>query len=61
MYRVTNLRVYVFAAWTLSGLALSGSIGAASAQDAALGEKVFLKCKVCHQIGEGAKIAVVRC
>jgi cytochrome c len=58
MYRVTNLRVYLLAAWTLLGLALSGSIGAASAQDAALGEKVFLKCKACHQIGEGAKIAV---
>jgi cytochrome c len=37
---------------------LSGSIGAASAQDAALGEKVFLKCRACHQIGEGAKNAV---
>ena len=34
------------------------SIGAAHAQDAALGEKVFLKCKACHQIGEGAKNAV---
>jgi cytochrome c len=55
---VTNLRLCFFAAWTLSGLALSGSIGAASAQDAALGEKVFLKCKICHQIGEGAKIGV---
>lgn len=30
----------------------------ASAQDAAAGEKVFLKCKVCHQIGEGAKNGV---
>jgi cytochrome c len=55
---VTNLRVYVFAAWTVSGLALSGAMGAANAQDAALGEKVFLKCKICHQIGEGAKNAV---
>jgi cytochrome c len=50
---VTNLRVCVFAA-----LALSGSIGVAAAQDAALGEKVFFKCKACHQIGEGAKNAV---
>ena len=25
------------------------------AQDAALGEKVFNKCRACHQIGEGAK------
>ena len=58
MDRVRNLRLYIFAAWSLSGLALLGSMGAASAQDAALGEKVFLKCKACHQIGEGAKDAV---
>jgi cytochrome c len=50
---VTNLRVHVFVA-----LALSSSIGTAAAQDAPLGEKVFLKCKACHQIGEGAKNAV---
>ena len=50
---MTNLRVYVLAA-----SALLGSLGAASAQDAAAGEKVFLKCKACHQIGEGAKDAV---
>jgi cytochrome c len=50
---VTILRVHVFAAF-----ALLGSIGVAAAQDAALGEKVFLKCKACHQIGEGAKNAV---
>ena len=56
---VRNLGIYFsFAAWTLSALALSGSIDTANAQDAALGEKVFLKCKACHQIGEGAKIAV---
>ena len=30
----------------------------ASAQDAALGEKVFAKCKVCHQIGETAKNSI---
>ena len=58
MDRVKNLRLYFFAAWSLCGLALLGSMGAASAQDAALGEKVFLKCKACHQIGEGAKDAV---
>ncbi len=52
-----DLRGYVFA-FALSGLAMSGSIGAATAQDAAAGEKVFLKCKACHQIGEGAKNAV---
>ena len=50
---MTNLRVSIFAA-----MALFGSLGAARAQDAALGEKVFLKCKACHQIGEGAKDAV---
>jgi cytochrome c len=50
---VTNLRVYVLAA-----VVLAGSVSAAGAQDAALGEKVFLKCKACHQIGEGAKGAV---
>ena len=50
---VTYLRSLGFAA-----LALVGSIGAAAAQDATLGEKVFLKCKACHQIGEGAKNAV---
>ena len=32
--------------------------GQASAQDAAAGEKVFLVCKVCHQVGENAKNAV---
>jgi cytochrome c len=55
---VRNLQVYFFVAWTLSGLALSGALDAANAQDAALGEKVFLKCKICHQVGEGAKNAV---
>jgi cytochrome c len=28
--------------------------GGARAQDAAAGEKVFIKCRACHQIGEGA-------
>jgi cytochrome c len=50
---VTDLQVYVFAAFVVAG-----SAGAAGAQDAALGEKVFLKCKACHQVGEGAKNAV---
>lgn len=31
---------------------------AAAEGDAALGQKVFLKCKACHQIGENAKNAV---
>ena len=60
---MTNRRVYAFAAIALVGsallgLVLLGSLSTASAQDAALGEKVFFKCKACHQIGEGAKNAV---
>jgi cytochrome c len=38
---------------------LAGTTGLAQAAgDAAEGEKVFVKCKICHQIGEGAKNAV---
>jgi cytochrome c len=40
--------------FSLVGAALLASMGAAMAQDAAAGEKVFAKCKICHQIGEGA-------
>jgi cytochrome c len=47
---------FQFCAFT--ALAFAASIGVAAAQDAAAGEKVFLKCKACHQIGEGAKNAV---
>ena len=32
--------------------------GAALAQDAAAGEKIFAQCRACHQIGESAKNAV---
>ena len=32
--------------------------GAALAQDAAAGEKVFAQCRACHQVGETAKNAV---
>ena len=35
-----------------------GFSGSAMAQDAAAGEKVFIKCKACHQIGETAKNGV---
>ncbi len=43
----------------LAALAASTGISAADeAGDPAAGEKVFAKCKVCHQIGEGAKNAV---
>jgi cytochrome c len=36
-------------------VALVAGVSAAAAQDAAAGEKVFAKCKICHQIGENAK------
>ena len=41
--------------FSLAGAALLASMSASMAQDAAAGEKVFAKCKICHQIGEGAK------
>lgn len=41
------------------GLLLAGSLSAAAwAQDAAAGEKDFVVCRACHQIGPGAKNAV---
>ena len=36
-------------------IAWVASTGVASAQDAAAGAHVFLKCKACHQIGDNAK------
>lgn len=47
------MRGLVFAA--LLAAACSGEV---QAQDAAAGEKVFVVCKACHQIGEGAKNVV---
>ncbi len=44
--------------FTLSVGILLASAGAASAQDTAAGEKVFLKCRACHQVGETAKNGV---
>jgi cytochrome c len=41
--------------FSFAGAALVASIGTSAAQDAAASEKVFAKCKICHQIGEGAK------
>lgn len=38
--------------------ASAASVTAQDAGDPAAGEKVFAKCKVCHQIGEGARNAV---
>ena len=39
-------------------LLIAAATGPAPAQDAAAGEKDFLVCRACHQIGPGAKIAV---
>lgn len=39
-------------------LALILTPGAAMAQDAAAGEKVYLQCRACHQVGPTAKNAV---
>ena len=39
-------------------IAVAASAESAVAADAEAGAKVFVKCKACHQIGEGAKIAV---
>lgn len=41
------------------GILISSALsGAVYAQDAGHGEKIFLRCKACHQIGEGAKTLV---
>jgi cytochrome c len=39
----------------IAGMAVSLTAGSALAQDAAAGEKVFQKCRACHQIGDGAR------
>jgi cytochrome c len=47
------IRSYLIASAILVGLATS-----AHAQDAAAGEKEFVVCKACHQIGPNAKNAI---
>jgi cytochrome c len=43
----------------IAALALAGAVsGRAAAQDAAAGEKAFVVCRACHQVGPNAKIAV---
>jgi cytochrome c len=42
----------------LVALFVVAGLGQASAQDAAAGERVFLVCKACHQVGDTAKNAV---
>jgi cytochrome c len=47
--------VKLFVGMIIGAAAFVGASSAALAQDAAAGEVVFKKCKVCHQIGDGAK------
>ena len=42
----------------LATLFMAAGFGQAHAQDAAAGEKVFVVCKACHQVGDRAKNAV---
>jgi cytochrome c len=51
----TREEIVKLASFSIAGAALVASISAAAAQDAAAGEKVFIICKACHQIGENAK------
>ena len=44
--------------WVLAVATIAAMPAAAQAADAEAGKTVFNKCKVCHQIGEGAKNAV---
>lgn len=46
------MKVTAFAA---ALVALTAATTTVSAQDAAKGETVFNKCKVCHRVGEGAR------
>lgn len=41
-----------------SALALGAFAAPAVAQDAAAGERIYLQCRTCHQIGENARAAV---
>ena len=42
----------------LSAASILAALGSAQAQDAAAGEKAFLQCRACHQVGDAAKNAV---
>ncbi len=53
--KIREENVNRFSFLVIAGAALVASVNAAAAQDAAAGEKVFAKCKICHQIGENAK------
>lgn len=47
------MRVSIASLAAAAGIALA--LPALAEGDAALGEKVFGKCKACHAVGEGAK------
>ncbi|WP_234685860.1 c-type cytochrome [Bradyrhizobium monzae] len=42
----------------IAAVFVAAGFGQADAQDAAAGEKVFVVCKACHQIGDNAKNVV---
>jgi cytochrome c len=44
--------------WLIASAIVVGLAASARAQDVAAGEKDFLVCRACHQVGPGAKIAV---
>ncbi len=44
----------LFGILIVTAASLVASAGDTSAQDAAVGEKVFAQCRICHQIGENA-------
>lgn len=42
----------------LAGVAILLGAGGASAQDASAGERLYVQCRVCHQVGPSARNAV---
>ncbi len=44
--------------FVLTAAAILSFVPSAQAQDAAAGEKVFVQCRACHQVGETAKNTV---
>ena len=52
------MKSIVIATLAVVALAVMGFALPAKAQDAAAGEKVFVQCRACHQIGETAKNVV---
>ncbi|MDJ1157051.1 cytochrome c family protein [Chelatococcus sp. SYSU_G07232] len=60
MSRQIRLSGLALASLTLAGFSLAALTATAvrAEGDAAAGEKVFLKCRACHQVGETAKNAV---